>query len=246
MRATKTNNELTKDQHELVLEHLYLVRAIAQEVRYSLPQSVDVEDLVQAGSLGLIQAARRFEPERGFVFSTFARHRIKGSILDGLRDLDWASRDDRKKMKKIDAALWELERDLNRAPTTEEIAARLGVSALALWRVLCRVPIELSCPTFPEHIENDNPLDIPDPRDWPEKLCARSEMQGQIAAAVASLPPRYREMIRLYYFEDLSMLECGKRMGVAESRISQMHSVAMKRLLGVLRERGIEPGRRAA
>src|SRR3954451_23677392 len=130
--ATLSTADYT-ERDRLVLEHLPLVKAIAVRVYENLPVHVDLDDLVHAGILGLFDAAAKFDPEKQVVFSSYAKHRIKGAILDSLRQLDWASRDLRRRHKQLEAATRDLASELQRNPTESEIAERLGVD-VDRWR----------------------------------------------------------------------------------------------------------------
>jgi len=225
----------------IVLEHLPLVKAIAIRVHENLPVHVDLDDLVHAGVLGLFDAASKYNPDKQVAFSSYAKHRIKGAILDSLRQLDWASRDLRKRQKQVDAITHELSLQLNRTPADAEIAQGMGVS-MDRWR---RMQLELrtvglvSSTPRPDQ-ERDRTQEFPAaPTFQPDRMCEQRELQTTLARAVRSLPERYQKVVFLYYTNDMTMKEIGDMLGVNESRISQIHKTALKKMAVVLESEGI-------
>lgn len=226
----------------VVLEHLPLVKAIAVRVYENLPVHVDLDDLVHAGILGLFDAATKFDPEKQVVFSSYAKHRIKGSILDSLRQLDWASRDLRRRHKQLEAATRELASELQRTPTEAEIAERLGVD-VERWRQLMidlRSVGLVSAST--RNNENDD-LPAPDfpskPETQPDSMCAREQLRAVLADAMKTLPERYKKVVVLYYTNEMTMKEIGGVLGINESRVSQIHKSALEKMNVVLQGNGI-------
>jgi RNA polymerase sigma factor for flagellar operon FliA len=228
------------------LEHLPLVKAIAVRVHESLPVHVDLDDLVHAGILGLFDAAGRYNPKRKVLFSSYAKHRIKGAILDSLRELDWASRDLRKRQKQLEAITREMQARLGRAPTELEIAERLGVG-LARWR---RMMLELRSvgllpqgSPVPEVRENycAEPAATADSR--PDHICAGHQLSAMLAHAIHTLPQRYQKVVCLYYRGEMTMREIAEILGVNESRVSQIHKLALEKMAVALHSAGIHsPG----
>jgi RNA polymerase sigma factor FliA len=220
----------------LVAEHLALVKVIAAGMRRRLPSFVDFEDLAQAGTLGLIDAARKFRPEKHVAFSTYAKHRIRGAILDSLRQCDTASREMRRWQKRVDTVIGELSARLHRAPEEAEIAQELeiGVVRLRSIRVQARSLEQVSSSSRPND-ELPEPEIPTQPATYPDSICAQRELSGVLAQAVKELSPRHQSVLRLYYSGGMTMREIGNRLGVKESRICQVHKVAISRLGDSLR-----------
>lgn len=226
----------------VVLEHLPLVKAIAVRVYENLPVHVDLDDLVHAGILGLFDAATKFDPEKQVVFSSYAKHRIKGAILDSLRQLDWASRDLRRRHKQLEAATRDLASELQRAPTEAEIAQRLGVD-VDRWRQMMidlRSVGLVSASTRSSENEDMPAPDFPSkPETQPDSMCAREQLRTVLASAMQTLPERYKKVVVLYYTNEMTMKEIGGVLGINESRVSQIHKSALEKMNVVLQGVGI-------
>ena len=227
----------------VVLDNLSLVKAIAIRVHESLPVHVDLDDLVHAGVLGLFDAASKYNPDKKVVFQSYAKHRVKGAILDSLRQLDWASRDLRKRQKQLDAVTHELMTRLGRTPTEAEIAETLGLG-IDRWR---RVALELknlglvSASSLQPDPDNSAPIEFPAaPDSQPDNICARRQMRSVLAGAMKCLPERYQKVVFLYYTNEMTMKEIGEVLGVNESRVSQIHKIALEKMAANLRSAGIE------
>ncbi len=225
----------------IVLEHLPLVKAIAIRVHESLPVHVDLDDLIHAGVLGLFDAVTKYDSEKNVAFHAYAKHRIKGAILDSLRQQDWASRDLRKRQKRADAATQGLSAKLGRAPSENEMAAEMGVS-VERWR---RLAMELAttglapAPVSPDR-ERDLRQEFPaDDELQPDRICRRRQLRSTLARAIETLPQRYQKVVFLYYSNDLTMKEIGDRIGVNESRVSQIHKTALRKMAAALESEGI-------
>jgi len=227
---------------QLVLESLGLVKSIALRTHETLPVHVDVDDLIHAGVLGLIDAATRFDPEKQVSFGSYARHRIKGAILDSLRQMDWASRDLRRRHKQVEAATRDLASELQRAPTEAEIADRLGVD-VERWRQMMvdlRNTGLVSAST--RGTENE---DLPEPEypgtpeSQPDNMCARGQMKSALGQAMGCLPERYQRVISMYYDKEMTMKEIGNVLGINESRVSQIHKSALEKMNAALTGAGI-------
>ena len=225
----------------VVLEHLPLVKAIAIRVHESLPVHVDLDDLIHAGVLGLFDAVTKYNAEKNVAFHAYAKHRIKGAILDSLRQLDWASRDLRKRQKRADAATQDLSAKLGRAPSETEMAVEMGVT-VDRWR---RMAMELAttglapAPTAPDR-ERDIAQETPATDDLqPDRMCGRRQLRTTLARAMKMLPERYQTVVFLYYSNDLTMKEIGDRIGVNESRVSQIHKTALRKMAVALESEGI-------
>lgn len=226
----------------LVLEHLALVKSIAARVRWSLPLHVDLDDLVHAGILGLFDAASKYDPRKQVVFSSYAKHRIKGAILDSLRQLDWASRDIRRRFKQVEAVTSELTAVLERAPTDAEIAEKLGLD-LDRWRAL-KLDLQdiglISASTRPDEVDDLPAPEFPgNPETQPDSICARKEMKTALGDAMRVLPERYQKVVLLYYTKEMTMREIGDILGINESRVSQIHKSALDKMAVALQANGI-------
>jgi RNA polymerase sigma factor FliA len=226
---------------QVVLDHLPLVKAIAMRVHDNLPVHVDVDDLVHAGVLGLLGAVEKFDSSKNVAFQSYAKHRIKGAILDSLRELDWASRDMRKRQKRLDAVTRDLSTRLGRTPTESEVAKEMGVE-VDRWR---RMVGELhtiglvATRVIPED-ERDRIQEFPDtPEGQPDSVCARRQLRSTLARAIGHLPARYQKVVFLYYTNEMTMKEIGALLGVNESRVSQIHKTALKKMATVLEAEGI-------
>jgi RNA polymerase sigma factor for flagellar operon FliA len=220
-------------ENNLVEGYLPLVRTIVGRVAMTLPAHVCAEDLYSAGLVGLLQAVRSFSPTGGASFETFARFRIRGSVLDELRRLDWVPRLIHDKARKIQNALGELEQRLEGAPTEEQVAAQLGISLTEYQDWLQQVrPVAFVCldaAPRTERPEGTSQHDsIPDDsQEDPSDYASRSELKDLIAQRIQQLPPVQRKVLALYYFEDLRLREIAQAFGLTESRISQIHSQAI-------------------
>jgi RNA polymerase sigma factor FliA len=228
---------------ELILDHLPLVTAIAVRVHENLPVHVELDDLIHAGVMGLFDAATKYDANKMVVFPAYAKHRIKGAILDSLRQLDWASRDLRRRHKQIELVTQELTTRLNRTPTPNEIASEMGMT-LNRWKALMidlRNLGLLAAQSRNNNDQDDRPAqDLPCGREQhPDRLFARGELRSKLSTAIKLLPPRYQQVVTLYYDRDLTMKEIGTILGVNESRVSQIHKSALARMQNALTSAGI-------
>lgn len=226
----------------IILEHLPLVKAIAVRVHENLPVHVDLDDLVHAGILGLFDAAKRYNPSKRVNFPSYAKHRIKGAILDSLRQLDWASRDMRRRHKQIEAATRDLAAVLKRNPTQAELAAKMGVG-MDRWQQMMvemrNVGLVSASGRGPEN-EDGPPPDFPaEEETQPDSICAREQLRGLLRVAMGTLPERYRKVVLLYYTNEMTMREIGEIMGINESRVSQIHKSALLKMAEALQSAGI-------
>ncbi|MBI4902100.1 MAG: FliA/WhiG family RNA polymerase sigma factor [Acidobacteria bacterium] len=239
--VTTQTARITK-RDRVVLEHLPLVKAIAVRVHENLPVHVDLDDLVHAGILGLFDAAGKYNPDKKVVFSSYAKHRIKGAILDSLRQLDWASRDLRRRHKQVEAVTRDLAATLHRNPTEAEVAEKLGVE-VERWRQMVldlrSVGLVSASSRTPEHDDLPAP-DFPSkPECQPDRICVRQELKTVLADAMKTLPERYQRVVLLYYTNELTMKEIGGMLGINESRVSQIHKSALEKMAVVLQSNGI-------
>jgi RNA polymerase sigma factor FliA len=237
-------NQTKKDhtrRDELILEHLPLVTAIAAHVQRSLPVHTELDDLIHAGVMGLCDAASKYRDDKEVAFPTYAKHRIKGAILDSLRQLDWASRDLRKRHRQMETVTRDLTAKLGRMPSQSELAAAMGLSSrrwqslMVDFRSLGLVATQLRAIDRDEQPLNDTPS----PAHGPDEVCARTEMREKLSSAMKTLPERYQQVVTLYYQRDLTMKEIGGILGVNESRVSQIHKCALQRMQSALGSSGI-------
>jgi RNA polymerase sigma factor FliA len=237
--AKSTRTEL---RNQLVLEHLPLVKAIAVRVHQSLPAQVDLDDMVQAGILGLLDAAKKYNSEKQVVFSAYAKHRIKGAILDSLRQLDWASRDMRRRYKQLEAATLDLAAALQRVPNEAEVAGKLGMDLKCLRTMMVDLRnVGLLSASRRSSKDEDLPApDFPDePEGQPDWICERSELRSTLSKVVESLPERYQKIVHLYHYKEMTMKQIGGALGINESRVSQIHKSALAKLAVGLKTIGI-------
>ncbi len=248
---TSKNGALSRQERDaLVMTHLPLVRAIASRVRENLPVQVELDDLVHAGILGLFDAVQKYDPAKRVVFHLYAKHRIRGAILDSLRQLDWASRDLRKRYKHIEAMTQKLSSQLGRTPTESELAREMGVS-LARWRKLVFELHSAGLGAGQSHIsgngneqyERGGGETLSSEEELPDHSCARHQLRDVLASALQTLPLRYQRVVTMYYSQGSTMKQIGNELGVNESRVSQIHKAALEKLNAALRTRGIDsPG----
>lgn len=237
----KIQSRADTKRDELITEHLHLVTAIAAHVRKSVSVHIELDDLVHAGTMGLFDAATKYRTEKEVSFPTYAKHRIRGAILDSLRQLDWASRDMRKRYKQVEAVTRELTVQLKREPTEAEVASTLGLDARR-WQSLMVDFRNMASAAQQTRAERDEePLrEVPcPPTQYPDQVFAHAEMQRKLQSVIQSLPERHQQVVKLYYEGDLSMKEIGNILGVNESRISQIHKSALTRMQSVLTGSGI-------
>jgi RNA polymerase sigma factor for flagellar operon FliA len=228
------------DKNDLLTEHMPLVKRLAHHMKAKLPPSVEVDDLVQAGMIGLLDAITRYEETQGAQFETYAVLRIRGAMLDELRNSDWLPRSMRQNMRKIEAAMSALQQKLGHPPTESEVAKSLKLSLADYQDMLSDggghqlVYYE----DFHDAEGNDSFLDryAVDDAD-PLRSLMDGDFRQAVIDAIDALPPREKILMGLYYEEELNLKEIGAVMGVSESRVSQLHTQAVARLRTYLRER---------
>ncbi len=238
--VSKRRRQISEElRDQIVLENLPLVKAIAIRVHENLPVHVDLDDLVHAGVLGLFDAVAKYDGSKKVAFPAYAKHRIKGAILDSLRQLDWASRDLRRRQKQVEAATRDLTARFGRAPSETEMADAIGVSP-ARWRHLMAEMRTMGLtPTHSAPIP-ETAEDIAARPDYrPDRMCERSQLSSTLARAIGTLPERYQKVVFLYYTNEMTMKEIGDAIGVNESRVSQIHKLALKKMAVVLEGEGI-------
>lgn len=226
LKYSKTRDANAKN---LIIEnYVYLVKLVAGRLGIYLNQYVDLDDLVGYGILGLIDAIDKFDLDKNVKFETYASLRIRGSILDAIRKLDWVPRTLRKKQKELDKVYVELEAKLGRRPEDEEVASFLGVSLEEYNELLKDVNISalVSIDEYTFQFETIKDPKAPLPDDYVED----KEMKAILAELIEKLPEREKKVIFLYYFEELTLKEISKVLEVSESRVSQLHTKAVSRL----------------
>jgi RNA polymerase sigma factor FliA len=244
---------LTADEERVLLEHLPIVRFLARRIHERLPQHVDIEDLVSAGVVGLMDAFAKFDPTKKVQFRSYAQFRIRGAILDSLRTLDWSPRELRRKGRAVEEAIRALTARLGHAPGESEIATEMGLSLDEYQQLLGNLKgLEIGTLHL-EHSEDSGEEELAyvpgRPDEDPLFRCLRGELEGRLADAIANLPERERLVMTLYYYEEMTMREIGLALGVVESRVSQVHAAAVAHLRSALRDlaaRGafVRPGRK--
>ncbi len=239
-----------EERERLILEHLPQVRLIARRIHERLPDSVSLDDLISTGTVGLITAIDRFDPTLGVKLKTYAEYKIRGAILDSLRGLDWAPRQQRKRHKQIEAAISRAEQRLHRTPSEEEIAAELGIGIEEYHEWLVEThglnlgSLEVAAPNNEESSRDLLNYIADDEEAWPSRIVERSELQRLLAEAITSMPDMEKTVLSLYYYEELTLREISKVVRLHESRISQLKSQAILRLRAYMEKRW--PGVRSA
>ncbi len=235
---------LNSDQEKLLLEHLPIVRFLARRIHERLPQHVDIEDLVSAGVVGLMDAFAKFDPRKKVQFRSYAQFRIRGAILDSLRTLDWSPRDLRRKGRAAEEAVRILTARFGRSPCETEVAAEMSLDLEEYQSLLGDLKgLEIGT-LHVEHNEDSGEEEmayIPGrPEEDPLFCCLRGELQEKLTSAIDRLPERERLVMTLYYFEELTMREIGLALGVVESRVSQIHTSAVLHLRAALQDIGAQ------
>ncbi|MBC7453800.1 MAG: RNA polymerase sigma factor FliA [Massilia sp.] len=226
-----------KDQ--LLTDHMPLVKRLAHHMKAKLPPSVEVDDLIQAGMIGLLDAISRYEETHGAQFETYAVLRIRGAMLDELRSSDWLPRSLRQNMRKIEAAMSALQQKLGQPPSESDVAKLLKLS-LADYQAMLGDSGGHQLVYYEDFHDNegsDNFLDryAVDDAD-PLKSLMDGDFRQAVINAIEALPPREKILMGLYYEEEMNLKEIGAVMGVSESRVSQLHTQAVARMRATLRE----------
>lgn len=221
------------DKEQLVQRFAPLVKRIAYHLMARLPSSVQVEDLVQNGMIGLLDAMNRFETGHGAQFETYAAQRIRGAMLDGLRENDWLPRGLRRDLRRIEQAITQLEQEHGRVPTEKELAEAMDMSLADYQKMLgeARGHQLLYFEDFTEEGEEGFlERHLTDRDADPLRLLEEQSLRQTLVASIGELPEREKLMMALYYEQDLNLREIGEVMGVTESRVCQLHSQAIARL----------------
>ena len=233
-----------QEREQLIREHVGLVHYIVGRVSVRLPESVEREDLESAGLLGLIKATDRFDPARGVKFATYASSVIRGEVMETLRAKDWAPRSVRRRYRRLEEAIAELQRQLHRQPTEEEIRRALGLDEEEYEELLATTS-HMAVASLEELMEQedalqptetDRPLEPSASEDDPARILDEEALKELIAEAVEQLPERDRIVIGLYYQDELTLREIGEVLDVTESRVCQIHTQAIARLRASIQE----------
>jgi RNA polymerase sigma factor FliA len=218
----------------LLMEHLPTVRYLARRIHERLPQHVELDDLVSAGVVGLIDAFSKFDHNKKVQFKSYAQFRIRGAILDSLRTLDWSPRELRRKGRAVEEAIRSVTQRVGRAPSEQEIATQMELSLADYQGLLGDLKgLEIGS-LHMERSEDSGDEELAyipgSPEEDPLFRCLKGEMKQRLADAIDELPEKERMVLTLYYYEELTMREIGLTLGVVESRVSQIHSSAVLRL----------------
>ena len=228
---------------QMIKEFAGTIKYHAMRYAHRLPPELGVEDLISVGLHSLVESARRFDPSRGLKFKTMAEHRIRGAMLDEIRSMDWVPRSVREKQADVQMARESLERELGRHPEDAELAARLGLSLedleTLLWEIDPHPVLSLDEVFGPDETEGESLGDhLPGPKgDDPLSRLLQGEALDALAGALDALPEKQRLVLTLYYYEELTMKEVAQVLDVSESRVSQIHSQALRGIRALLEER---------
>jgi RNA polymerase sigma factor for flagellar operon FliA len=228
------------DRNHLLALHAPLVKKLAHLMRAKLPPSVEVDDLIQAGMIGLLDAISRYEETHGAQFETYAVQRIRGAMLDELRSSDWMPRNMRQNMRKIEVAMTAAQQKLGRPPTEGEVAAHMKMSLADYQEMLADAGGHqlVYYEDFQDGDGNEHFLDryCTDGSDDPLQALMNTGFRSAVIEAIEALPEREKILMGLYYEQELNLKEIGAIMGVSESRVCQLHSQAVARMRARLRE----------
>jgi RNA polymerase sigma factor for flagellar operon FliA len=232
--ANEPASSVTVDREQLLLEHLPTVRYLARRIHERLPQHVELDDLISAGVVGLIDAFSKFDHTKQVQFKSYAQFRIRGAILDSLRTLDWSPRELRRKGRAVEEAIRSVTHKLGRAPAEQEIAKAMDLELGAYQQLLGELKgLEIGS-LHAERTEDAGDEEIAyipgSPDEDPLFRCMQGETKQRLIDAIDELPEKERMVLTLYYYEELTMKEIALTLGVVESRVSQIHSSAVLRL----------------
>ncbi|MBC7786276.1 MAG: RNA polymerase sigma factor FliA [Methylophilaceae bacterium] len=229
------------DETKMLQQHGMLVKKIAYQMKAKLPASVEVDDLIQAGMMGLLDAVKKFQDNLGAQFETYAVQRIRGSIIDELRSADWLPRSVRKDMRTVESAVTQLEQKLQRPPTEGEVAKHMELSIDDYRELLgdCSGHQLLYYDDFQETENDGHFLDryMNDVASNPLQVLLSSNFKESLVVAIGDLPEREKLLMALYYEQELNLKEIGAIMGVSESRVCQLHTQAVARLRVTMKEK---------
>ncbi|MGH8504767.1 MAG: RNA polymerase sigma factor FliA [Stenotrophobium sp.] len=234
--ATTIQPQTAAPEHELIVRHGELVKRIAYHMAARLPASVDVQDLIQAGAIGLLEAARHYSSDRGATFETYASIRIRGAMVDELRKGDWAPRSLHRRAREAAQAMHDIEQQTGRDARDADVAERMNVSLDEFYSITADAARCQVLSMDAQDADNEDRFQYADSADGPLQSLQHDEFQGNLAAAIASLPEREKLLLSLYYNDELNLREIGVILGVSESRVCQIHGQALLRLRARLEE----------
>lgn len=222
-------------REQLILEYAPIVKYVAGRLAIHLGQHMDFDDLTSCGIFGLIDAIDKFDMLKGVKFETYASLRIRGAIIDSIRNMDWVPRTLRQKSKKFDQISLQLESELGRSPTEEELAAKLSITVDEV-KELIRESALVSLVSLDDYLEQNFDIDfnMDDPEDTPEGYFGRQELKEILVNSIQDLTEKERLVVTLHYYEELTLREISKILKVSESRISQIHTKALSKMQGKL------------
>lgn len=230
----------TKDpaiREKLIIEYSHLIKFVAGRLNIYFGSNVEYDDLVGFGVFGLIDAIDKFDVNKGVKFETYASLRIRGSIIDSIREMDWVPRSLRQKSKELEKVYWEIENELGHSATDKEVADKLGIPLDEFYKLLNDVNVS-SMVSLEEFLEQNYEIGVDVPssnkEDRPESYIEINELKEILGNAIEKLPEKEKTVISLYYFEELTLKEISAIMKVSESRISQLHTKSILRLRGKL------------
>lgn len=238
VRLKERGNEAARE--ELIVRYMRIVKYIAGRMAIHVPSSIDMDDLIGWGVLGLIDAVEKYDHRQEIKFSTYASIRVRGAIIDQIRSLDWAPRSLRAMARKVGASREKLRHEIGREPSAEDIALDLGTTPEHVEDVMAQLQTaQILC--LDDYLPaEDNAearkIDVTSDRDAtsPIKAAEKNERNDQLAQAILRLPEQQQKVLNLYYYEELTLKEIGQVLEVSESRVCQIHSGAMKRLRAVM------------
>jgi RNA polymerase sigma factor for flagellar operon FliA len=230
-----------QSREQLILEHLPQVKLIARRIHERLPVSVSLDDLISTGVVGLIAAIDRYDASHDVKLKTYAEYKIRGAILDSLRGLDWAPRQQRKRAKQIEAAIAALEQEHQRTPHEDEIAAQLNLTVAEYQDWLTEIR-GLTLGSLENAGTEDEGCDLlrylaDNDDQWPSQIVERAELERLLAEAIEKMPHLEKTVLSLYYYEEMTLREIAKIVDLHESRISQLKSQAILRLRSYMQKR---------
>jgi RNA polymerase sigma factor for flagellar operon FliA len=230
--------EMSKSERdELILQHYPMVRRVAYRMVSRYPSCIEADDLVAIGTLGLIDAVDKFETNRSVSFSAYARIRVQGAILDELRKADWVPRSVRNRFSRIQLTRQGLQESLGRNPTEEEVAKELDVGVERL-REMIQGSTVRTLVSMEEGSEEDDSVGstLPSPEPTPLEAATKEHLRKMVRARVTDLPESERQIVDMYYFQELTFREIGQILGITESRVSQLHSRMKARMSSEMQE----------
>jgi RNA polymerase sigma factor FliA len=232
--AVNSDVSPARKRDQLILQNMGIVRMVARRIYERMPQHLDIEELVSAGLLGLIDAASKYDFSKQVQFQSYAQFRIRGAILDSLRTLDWSPRELRRKGRVMAEAIRALSAELGRTPTDEEISSAMGMTLIDFQQMtgeLSTLKVESLNEERSEEVGDEEIEHLPAPAsENPLAVLVQGQTREQLSTAIEVLPEKERLVLTLYYYEEMTLREVGAALGVGESRVSQIRTTALARL----------------